>query len=135
MSKKMLSGLQIDNDVFPVGYVMFDHFPCSHHFFTRARVKRALLDLELFIICAEQANREQVINDETTKPILQALLDSSQDTEFNKIKAEIAYNMVYLGFSYLRDIEYEDLTLSHERTIEEAIDLADYLSRIIPISE
>jgi hypothetical protein len=101
----------------------------------RERVKRALMDLELFILCAEPASKEQVINDETIKPILQALLDSSQDTEFNKIKAEIAYNMVYLGFSYLRDIEYEDLTLSYERTIEEAIDLADYLSKIIPVSE
>ena len=68
-----------------------------------------------------------MINDESIGPLLQLLVDSSQDEEVNRVKAEIAYIMVYTGFNYLQNIEYEDMTLSHKRTIEEAYDLADYL--------
>jgi hypothetical protein len=93
----------------------------------RERVKRALIDLQLFLLNASKDNREQVINEETIRPILDALVNPTQDEDLNPIKAEIAYMMVFTGFNYLKDIVYEDMmSLSHERTIEEAIDLADY---------
>ena len=56
-----------------------------------------------------------MINDESIKPLLQLLVDPSQDKKLNRVKAEIAYIMIYTGFHYLQDIEYEDMTLSHER--------------------
>ena len=96
----------------------------------RNQVERALLDLQLFIEVAGKNNVNQVITQETLKPIVEALLfpysmDGDLKPDLNR--AEIAQLFIETGFSYLKSMKPENITLTHKDTIERAIDLSRYL--------
>jgi hypothetical protein len=86
---------------------------------------------------AEEKNINQVIKKETMEPIVNALFSFrlSNSTKMlervnpDPIMAEVAQLFVETGFNYLKSFQREEITLSHQRTIEEAIDLANYLQR------
>jgi len=100
----------------------------------RRSVKAALIDLEVFIHVADQNNLDQTINEETLTPIVTALLSyrlPSSSALLENVgpdheKAKIAQLFIQYGFSYLA-MKRDHVTLSHKRTIEEAIDLSRYL--------
>lgn len=94
----------------------------------RNDVERALIDLRLFIEVAGKDNVNQIITQESLRPIVEALLwhpvvhHAAPDLNL----AEIAQLLIEVGFSYLRGIGH-NVPLSSQRTIEEAIDLSNYL--------
>jgi hypothetical protein len=105
----------------------------------RENVKTALLDLCLFVEFAGDDNVDKVVTKEALKRLVGALL---RDTVFPystqlhhkspydlKIKrAEIADLFIRSGFDYFEFVG-SDMTLSHKRTMDEAIDLSNYLLR------
>ena len=93
----------------------------------RENVKTALIDLQLFIEEAGHNNVNQVVKDETLKPIVAAILKSPYPHDPDLKKAEIARLFILAGFNYLALVNRDNVTLSHKRTIDEAIDLSDYL--------
>lgn len=98
---------------------------------TRNQVKTALKDLQLFIESADKSNVNQVVTAEALKPIVDALLYHpilDEEVPIRK-RAEIAELFIKAGFEYLRVKSGNHLTLSHDRTIKEALDLSSYLVR------
>lgn len=93
----------------------------------RNYVKTALVDLQLFIEVADRGNLHQVITYETLKPLVETLLwhPVVDHAEPDLKRAEIAQLFIQAGFNYLRSMK--GITLSHGRTIEEAVDLSRYL--------
>lgn len=94
----------------------------------RESVKTALIDIQLFIEEAGENNLEEIINAESLKPLVDALLKFPYSTQPEVRKAEIARLFILAGFSYLSLSHYNNLTVSHQNTIGEATDLADYLT-------
>jgi hypothetical protein len=101
----------------------------------RTYVRQALLDIQLFIIVADKNNLNQVLTKETVEAIIRKLLwDTANLSDPDLNKAEIAQSIIEWGFNYLR--QTMTITLSHKRTIEEAIDLSKYLvEQVKPESE
>jgi len=98
----------------------------------RKQVERALIDLTLFIEVSGKKNVNQVITQESLRPVVSALLwhpiVDRVDPDVNL--AEIAQLLIESGFSYLREMfraTDRHLPLSSQRTIEEAVDLSKYL--------
>lgn len=111
----------------------------------RESVRMALIDLQLFIEAAGDSNVNQVVTKEALEPLVRTLLwdtvypqstqvhpESSQDLKMKR--AEIADLFIRCGFDYLRLVN-TDMTLSHRRTIDEAVDLSNYLLRNLPVSK
>lgn len=96
----------------------------------RENVKTALIDLQLFIEVADEKNVDQVITRETLEPILYALLYSVRARDLlnpNQNRAEIANLFIQGGFIHLKEVT-RNITLSHQRTIDEAIDVSNFLT-------
>lgn len=98
----------------------------------RNSVERALIDLRLFVEVAGKNNINQVITQENLKPIVEALLwyplVAQAEPDLNL--ARIAQLFVDYGFAYLRGMMGHTrygIPRSSQRTIEEAIDLSNYL--------
>lgn len=95
----------------------------------RENVKMALIDLELFIEAAGDDRIRSVVTEDTLMPVLESLLwdpvvyGADPDLE----RAKIAELLVKFGFNYLSNMKRNQITLSHRRTIEEAIDLSHFL--------
>lgn len=99
----------------------------------RNKVKNALVDLELFIQTASKSQVVRVITKETFEPVVEALLRDTfyQNPKPDANKAEIACMLIQQSFDYLKANAGKSITLSHERSINEAIDLSRYLCQTI----
>ena len=96
----------------------------------RTFVKSALIDLELFLETASKDNISQAVNAETLLPIIKALflhprLDKAKP---EPERAKIAQLNIKEAFGYLQMMSGTYITKSHQRTIEEAIDLCNHLT-------
>jgi len=90
----------------------------------RKRVRNAQTDFQLFVLTADKNQVDQSMTHETLSPMVRTLLDS-RNWDLNR--AEIARLFIDAGFSYLKATSIMDITLAHDRTITEALDLANYL--------
>ena len=99
----------------------------------RENVKTALIDLQLFVELADKENVDKVMTREALEPIVTGLLwgRSLSQLIVDKNSAEIAYMFIRWGLEHLRAKAGKGITLSHERTINEALDLAEFLLRTI----
>lgn len=99
----------------------------------RKRVKNALKDLELFIEVADREQVNQAISREALEPIITALLwgTAIHDPQLSTNRAEIADMLILWGFRYFQQKTSQNITLSHERTMKEAVDLSDYLLKTL----
>ena len=97
---------------------------------TRAKRKRedCLIDLQLFVEASEKRDIDPVVTKESLEPLISAFLlgEAVVNDPPDENKAETADMLIRLGFSYLEQKAGQSLTLSHERTMKEALDRADY---------
>ena len=96
----------------------------------RNEAKIALKDLELFVETADREQKDQVLTRGSLEPIIRTMLQTNlvwSENEPNPTKAEIADMLIRWGFDYLKAMTNQSLTLSHERTMNEALDLSSYL--------
>lgn len=101
----------------------------------RNKIKRTLIDLELFISVAGEKNVDQVINEETMTPLVNTILAfrfPNSNEGYERVKpdpkmAKVAKLFIETGFSYLAYANGIEMTRSHNRTVEDAMDLAKYL--------
>ena len=99
-------------------------------FDVRRKVKNALKDIELFLKCADKDQIDQVLTHESLEPVVHELLsglNTWDDYEPNPKRAEAAHMFIEWGFKYLRDKGRKSVTLSHNRTFKEALDLSDFI--------
>jgi len=97
------------------------------------KVKSALVDLQLFIETAEELhneNIEKVLNLETLKPIVEALLLNpvNRNAEPDYSRGEIANLFVQNGFWYLQCMGKKLINESSIHTINLACDLSHFLA-------
>jgi hypothetical protein len=99
----------------------------------RNKVRNALVDLNLFIQTADKEQVSQVITKETLEPVVLAVLYNfyCTDPDPDPNKAEIANMIIQRGFDYFKEKANKSITLSHERSINEAVDLSNYLCKTI----
>ena len=99
----------------------------------RENVKTALIDLQLFVEASEKSDVDQIVTKESLEPIIGAFLlgEAVISDPPDKNRAETADMLIRLGFSYLEQKIGQSLTLSHERTMKEALDLSKYLLETI----
>lgn len=101
----------------------------TNQFWYRRRndVETALLDLQLFIEVAGKKNVNPVVNQETLKPIVEALLwhPVVDHDEPDLKRAEIAQLFIEAGFNYLGSMK--SIPRSIRSTIDDAVDLSGYL--------
>jgi len=93
----------------------------------RQRLKRGLIDIELFIEFAERDQVNQVLTADSLQPIVSALLKGfafGGTRDLNK--GEIAQMLVQNGLEYLQGMN-PDMSMTENRTISEAIDLSRHL--------
>jgi len=95
----------------------------------RKRVKNALKDLEIFIELSGEDNLNQVLTSKTLEPIIKALLFRPvwENARPDLNRAEIARILINTGFGYLMAMKKKHITRSHKRTIDDALDLSNYL--------
>ena len=93
----------------------------------RNYVKGALLDLQLFLEFADEKDIKLVMTGERLQPLIQQIASAKYpfDTDFRK--ADIANILIQNGFRHFYYSKNKDITLSHKRTINEALDLSRYL--------
>ena len=92
----------------------------------RENVKTGLIDFRLFIEEAGKNNVNQVVNEESLRPIVTALLERPliHQDPIDIERAEVANLFIKYGLKYLRG---GAVTKIHKRSIDEALDLAHYL--------
>ena len=95
----------------------------------RRFVKQALVDLELFIEVADKKDMDKVLNSETLRPIVEALLwhPVVEQAEPDLTRAEIAQSFIQAGFDYLSSMKIHEIPSLHQRVISEAIELSHLL--------
>jgi hypothetical protein len=96
----------------------------------RDHIRAALLDIQLFLTFASESDKSLVMTVENLYPIIHGLMFKRNvaTVERDLRKAEIAHVFIDKGFHYLAYASTQaSLTLSHKRTINEALDLANYL--------
>ena len=95
----------------------------------RENIKNALIDLQLFIEVAGDDNIYQVISRNSLESVFRALLRHPilDKAEPDLNRAQIAQYIIEAGFDYLRRMKESHVTASHDRTINDAIDLSRYL--------
>ena len=96
----------------------------------RNDIKSAFVDLTLFFEVAGRKNVNQVFEDVDIELFLDALLRGDKEfplDDSNPKKAMIVQKLVEAGLLFLSNNLPHKITLSHKRTIEEAIDLTEYL--------
>jgi hypothetical protein len=95
----------------------------------RENVRTALIDINLFVELSDKNDIDQVVKKESLEPIIGSLLLGvavfNEPPDQNR--AEIADMLIQQGFSYLQQKAGENITISHQRTIDEALDLSSYL--------
>lgn len=94
----------------------------------RNRVKNGLVDLEVFIECAETDQINSVITWDSLTAIISALLRGytlGGKPDLNR--AEIAQMLTQKSLEYLREMSAVSLSLTENRTIEEATDLSQHM--------
>jgi len=93
----------------------------------RERLKRGLIDIELFIEFAKRDQVNQALTEETLAPIVTALLKPFEHGGNRDPKrAEIAHMFVEQGLEYLRGMN-PDISQIEHRAITEAVDLSKHL--------
>jgi hypothetical protein len=99
----------------------------------RDHIRAALIDLELFLTFARDSDIELVMTIGNLYPLIKGLLFPRQaQGEPDLRKAEIAQAFIRTGFHYLNIANTPAaITLSHKRTINEALDLANYLTQAL----
>ena len=99
----------------------------------RNRVKNSLVDLQIFVETAGNDQINQVITRESLEPLFLMLLREVvfSGSQPDPVRAEIADLLILQSFRHLKDSAKGNITLSHERTISEAVDLSDYLLHAI----
>lgn len=98
----------------------------------RQDVKLALTDLELFLRVAELKQVDQVLNANSFQPVLETLFWGKAISDFSSVdRAKLAHLSIRWGFEYLREKAGRQMTKSHARTLEEAIDLSEFLARSV----
>jgi len=98
----------------------------------RDHVRAALLDLQLFLTFASDSDINLVMTIENLYPIIHGLIPTRGVARVQRElrKAEIAHAFIDKGFHYLYYASTPaSITLSHKRTVNEALDLANYLSQ------
>jgi len=93
----------------------------------REYVKSALVDLQLFLEFAGEKNVSMVMVGERLQPLIQKLASAEYPFKPDVRRADIANILIQNGFRYLYYSKMHDITLSHKRTINEALDLANFL--------
>jgi hypothetical protein len=96
----------------------------------RDHIRAALLDIQLFLTFASDSDISLVMTIENLYPIIQGLVPTrfQARVEPDLRKAEIAHSFIQDGFHYLYYSKTPAaITLSHKRTINEALDLANYM--------
>lgn len=93
----------------------------------RESVKTALFDLQLFLEFAEEKNVNAVMTGERLLPLVQEFVSTKYPVKKDLRMADIANIFVQMGFRYLYSAKMHEITLSHKRTINESIDLANFL--------
>jgi hypothetical protein len=93
----------------------------------RDYVRAALIDLRLFLEFADENDVSLVMTGESLNPVIEKLVSSRYPVKKDLRIADIANVLIQNGFRYLYYSEIHDITLSHKRTMNEALDLANYL--------
>ena len=96
----------------------------------RDHIRAALIDIQLFLTFASDNDISRVMTLENLYPIIHGLVFTRNMAKIEQDlrKAKIAYVFIDKGFHYLAYASFQaSLTLSHKRTINEALDLANYL--------
>ena len=104
----------------------------------RKNIEAALVDIQLFVEVAGKDNVNQVMTWDSLRPIIHQLLyEPAYDLTGPDInKAEIASRLIQAGFVYLSMKKRNHITNSHQRTINDALDLSSYLVELFkPESE
>ena len=97
----------------------------------RYDVQSALVDLTIFFEVAGPQNVHQVVTVETMEPVIKSLLHADEihlDDQPDPRKALIAQFLIEAGFHFLAHYQPHKITISHKRTIDEALDLSRYLT-------
>jgi hypothetical protein len=99
----------------------------------RNKARNALEDLHLFVSTADEDQVFQVFTNEALEPVIRSLLCKSfyTNSESDPKIAEIANMLIQRSFDYFKEKASKSITLSHERTINEAVDLSNYLCQTI----
>jgi hypothetical protein len=100
----------------------------------RNNVKNALVDLELFIETTDKDQLDQVLTRKSLEPVIAVLFQGFKaysETEADLNRADIADMLILLAFRYLKEKARKGISLSHSRTIDEAVDLTDFLLHMI----
>lgn len=106
-----------------------DRTKADFWFDQRKRVENALKDLEIFIELSGEDNIKQVLTSKTLEPIIRALLSRPvwENAKPDLNRAEIARILINISFVYLMAMQKKHITRSHKRTIDDALDLSNYL--------
>lgn len=99
----------------------------------RNKARNALQDLNLFVSTADEEQVFQVFTKETLEPVIRSLLYKSfyASSESDPNIAEIANMLIERSFDYFKEKASKGITLSHDRTMNEAVDLSNYLCQTI----
>ena len=76
---------------------------------------------------ADEKDVSMVMVGERLQPLVQKLASAEYPFKPDIRRADIANVLIQNGFRYLYYSKQHDITLSHQRTIKEATDLANYL--------
>ena len=104
----------------------------------REAIKGSIKDLELFIEVADEDNLNRVINFESTKPIVEALLFSriKENAEPNVNTVKIAQMLIHRSFQYLKRMNKDNIGRLHEKAISNGLETCDVLANLLlPFSE
>ena len=95
----------------------------------RKHTRMDLIDLEIFLNYAQDNQVKQVITSDLLKPIIYALfLKPVYDHATPDLRtARIAQLFIKLSFEYLSEMRDDLITSSHSRTIQDAVDLSNFL--------
>ena len=96
----------------------------------RDHIRMGLIDLEIFIRYAPADQVKQVVTKESLDPIFTPLLwhPVAEGAKPDLRNARIAQLLIQRSFDYLSAMKPDQVTASHSRTMEEAIDLSNFLS-------
>lgn len=102
----------------------------------REYLKSALIDIQLFLEFADEKNINLVMTGERLQPLIQKLASSEYPFKADLRRADIANLLIQNGFRYLYYSKRSEITLSHKRTINEAVDLSNFLVwSFVPIEQ
>ena len=94
----------------------------------RDNIRKALVDLELFLEVAQEDQIRQVCNEESFAPITKVLFHTPQARcePYSNSRAKIAGQFIEWGFAYLRQ---NKLNMANKDALEKAVDLSWSLTK------